>query len=179
VGGIKAITLIDPADAIMIPSAHCNGVYNGDILYTTAYTIECDRNSANFNEKSNPSNPNGDYLEGVLTFAVTKERAAVATLVQGCLNRRLHIRFVYNDGTTKVLLNARAITDHNSGTQRREGNGTKWTFTAQTRKRAPILTPSIDLSGAFDGSGFTDGFLIDYAGSLTTFSNGFSSTSFS
>lgn len=158
VGGIKAITLINPADAIMLPTAHCNGVYNGDILYTTAYTIECDRNSANFSEKSNPGDANGDYMEGVLTFAVTKERAAVATLVQGSLNRRMHIRFVYNDGTTKLLLNARAITDHNSGTQRRDGNGTKWTFTAQTRKRAVILTPVMVDTPAFGSTAFTTGY---------------------
>jgi hypothetical protein len=159
VGGIKSITLINPTDAIMLPDGYCTGVYYGDILYTTAYTIQADRNSANFLEKSNAGDPNGDYLEQTLSFAVTKDRAEVATLVQGCLNRRLHIRFVYNDGTIKVMLNARAITEHDSGLQRRDGNGTKWTFTAQARKRAVILMPEMAVdTNAFGATAFTNGF---------------------
>jgi hypothetical protein len=159
VGGIKSITLIRPADVIMLPAADCSAVYNGDILYSTAYTIEADRNSANFNEKSNPGNANGDYLEQALTFSVNKDRLEVATLVQGTLNQRLHIRIVYNDGTTKLMLNARAVTDHNSGTQRRDGVVTKWTFTGQARKRATLLSIPVEI----DNDAFTTGFTIGYS----------------
>lgn len=160
VGGIRSITLIKPADVIMLPSSvDCSGSYNGDVLYTQGYTIEADRNSANFNEKSNPGNANGDYLEQTLTFAVSKDRLAVATLVQGTLNQRLHIRIVYNDGTTKLILNARGTSDHNSGTLRREGVVTKWTFVTQSRKRAVLLNIPV----VIDNDAYTTGFTIGYS----------------
>lgn len=161
VGGLLEIHLINPTDVLKLPNPRCSISYTGEVLLkpgAVMYRIYVNKNSGLFSEKS-ASSSNGGYFDQELFFTVSKDRDSVATLVQRLLDHRVHILLKYNDQTTKLMVNAKCVTDHSSGQRRSEQVNTKMVFTAKNIKRALIIkSPSSGIVSAFSNGFFATSF---------------------
>lgn len=161
IGGLVEINLIDPEDILVLPNPGCQATYTGEIMLKpgkSMYRIYFQKQSAVFTEKSNKTSKNGDYFEQELAFSVIKDRVSVANLIQRMANKRVHVLLKYTDGTQKLILNARCVTDHTSGQRRIDKVATRFIFNSITIRRALMIIPIVtDALRAFS-DGFSNGF---------------------
>lgn len=109
----------------------------------TLVEIEFDKNSASMRERSR-ENDAGKYYEQTISLFIKRDRTEVHDLLTRLGVQRAHLVITDWNGQKKIIYSAKLSDDMESGDSRGSRHGTSFSFTAQSKLKAPFWTGSFD-----------------------------------
>lgn len=163
-GGLKAISLIDPNDLkrpvlqFSSPSVEDVELKTGKRVYDISFILT----SGSYVDRT-VGNKHGDYYETTVAFAIKQIRFDVEQLAERLRNNFFHVVMTYQNGKRRIVINARLEQETNSGGRLADRSGYQFNCKAKREKKMPLLTGIIN-SGTIDFSGDYHIFFKDVTG---------------